>query len=838
MTSVELMEVASAMPATPTVAPRKGARVRGVGPGTVLGGRYTVHKRLEQLRDTERWTADDGTLGRSVALLTVAMGDPRTPALLDAARRAASVTQSTFVRILDVGTDGDVAFVVEEDLAEARALGELARDGGLPADEVRRITGEVAAALESARQRGMHHLDLTPDDVLRTPEGEVRLRGLEVASARAGEEATDAEDAARKDAVGVVALTYAGLTGLWPLGTGGSGLDPAPRVLGGVAAPSEIASGVPRDLDALCRLTLNDDQGPTSPGDYARQVAPWSSRQVIGRPVTRMTAPSRSAAPSSTAPPPAPPAPPAPSAPGAPATPPTESTAPPPPPAVPPPGPPVAPVSPPAPETPAPDAGDGPRADEPVVAAPDEDRSAAGEQYEEEPEPFPSRREVPASLAGPHTTTRSSERAGTSAAGSALDDAVEAEEASSRSGPRRGLAALAGLAGAAGAAAGAAGASMRSRVGGAGAPGGPGSPPETSGGSADTGGGPAQVSGSPGEGTSTRREPPPAWLSPTDDRSGATLGPAARRTDPAGDHDDYPEDRELVPTDESTLARHGDVDESTEARSPATTVVAGALGTMTQAVSGVARRAVDKVSELSPDTQRAEPSEGDHPDEPAPMVMTEPLSRDDSKLALAIVAAFLVLALVVGLYGISRIGKGSTNIFGPASGPITRTTTVAPSTAASGENGSDEGGGAPEPLAILGVTAYDPKGDGHEHDELVGKTFDGNPDTGWYTESYSDQDFGGLKDGVGLVVDLGPNEKPQQIVLDVPEKSSIDVYVGQDASLDGAEKIGENAEAQGQVTFDVPEKVTGQYIILWYTKVYPDSKGDIRGWLNEVTVLG
>ena len=140
----------------------------------------------------------------------------------------------------------------------------------------------------------MHHLDLKPDDVLRTPDGDVRLRGLETAAVRAGEDGTEAEDAARRDAVGVVALTYAGLTGLWPLGAGGSGLGAAPRVPGGVAAPSEIAAGVPRDLDAICRLTLNDDQGPTSPGDYARQVAPWPSRQVVGRPLAR-TAPAADA---------------------------------------------------------------------------------------------------------------------------------------------------------------------------------------------------------------------------------------------------------------------------------------------------------------------------------------------------------------------------------------------------------------------------------------------------------------------------------------------------------------------------------------------------------------
>ena len=265
--------------------------MRGVGPGTVLGGRYTVRRRLEQLHRTERWSADDTTLGRTVSILCMAVDDHRTPALLDAARRAASVTHGVFVRILDVGSDDDVAFVVEEDLGEASTLADLVTDGGVPGDEVRRITGEVAAALESARQRGMHHLDLKPEDVLRTPDGDVRVRGLETAAVRAGEDGAEAEDAARRDAVGVVALAYAGLTGLWPLGAGGSGLGTAPRVPGGVAAPSEIAAGVPRDLDAICRLTLNDDQGPTSPGDYARQVAPWPSRQVVGRPTARSPRP-------------------------------------------------------------------------------------------------------------------------------------------------------------------------------------------------------------------------------------------------------------------------------------------------------------------------------------------------------------------------------------------------------------------------------------------------------------------------------------------------------------------------------------------------------------------
>ncbi len=693
--------------------------MRGVGPGTVLGGRYTVRRRLEQLHATERWSADDTTLGRVVSMVCIAGDDHRTPALLDAARRAASVTHAVFVRILDVGSDEDVAYVVEEDLGEARTLAELVSEGGVPGDEVRRITGEVAAALESAGQRGMHHLDLKPDDVLRTPDGDVRLRGLETAAVRAGADGAEAEDAARRDAVGVVALAYAGLTGLWPLGAGGSGLAAAPRVPGGVAAPSEIAAGVPRDLDAICRLTLNDDQGPTSPGDYARQVAPWPSRQVVGRPVTR-------AAPASA-------------------------------------------------PTPPPDAG--------VAAA-----GAAGDTSDTLEQPA-----LPTGAADEPTTEPT-------AAGSAADDATTVRPRKRPLG-RRGAAAL----GAAGGAAAATGAAAASDSG--------------SDAADDFFGRPASVDAeAEAETRVIQLDDEPDWLRSTPGT------PATAATSP--DRDDAREDE--APSAGSDAAAAG-----------AGAAVVGALGTAGERFGSFARRAVDKVSELSTDTA----PRGDQGDleAPAPLVPAEPLTKDESKLALGIVVSFLVLALVIGIYGVSRIGSESESLFGgDSAGPATRTTTVAPSTPAPSASGSTppEGGGTAEPLAILKVEAYDPEGDGEENNNATPKIYDGDNGTGWFSENYRTDSFGGLKKGLGVIVDLGPNKKPQTVELNIPHPSDVEVYVGPDNRLEGATKIGEKAEADGTVKFDVPADVSGQYIVVWFTKLYPDDNDKRRAWLDEVVVTG
>jgi putative peptidoglycan lipid II flippase len=267
---------------------RREYGVRGIVPGTALGGRYVLEELLARRgEDLDYWSAQDSTLDRLVAVTVLpATGEYEQMAhtVLDGARRTAGVDDPRLVRVLDVGLEEGRCWIVEEGLAEAESLAGLVAQRPLPAEEVRRIIGEAAQGLEAARRRGLHHLFLSPHAVLRTGEGTVKVSGVAVAAAIEQIEDIGSFEASIIDTNDLVSLLYTGLTGRWP-GEEMEGLRPARRLAdGSLPAPSEVVAGVPGDLDALCRLVLAQDydprEGPQNPGELAKQLAPWSPEMV------------------------------------------------------------------------------------------------------------------------------------------------------------------------------------------------------------------------------------------------------------------------------------------------------------------------------------------------------------------------------------------------------------------------------------------------------------------------------------------------------------------------------------------------------------------------------
>ncbi|GEA87305.1 protein kinase family protein [Cellulomonas cellasea] len=257
-----------------------------VGRGTVLAGRYRVLQLVgSDLPGASSWQATDQILDRPVRVRVLEQGN--VAQALDAARRAALVSDPRLVRVLDVGThQGSISYVVTEQVT-GPSLSDLLARGPLSADQARAVVGEAAAALEVARRRGVHHLALRPTVLHVTPEDRVLLTGLALDGALLGQGLGDARSTTRADTVGLVRLLYAALTGRWPTLDGeivpSDTLPAAPVRDGLLVPPADLVRGIPADLDTLCAVTLGPhEDGPHSPAELVRELEPWGEIRTIG----------------------------------------------------------------------------------------------------------------------------------------------------------------------------------------------------------------------------------------------------------------------------------------------------------------------------------------------------------------------------------------------------------------------------------------------------------------------------------------------------------------------------------------------------------------------------
>lgn len=273
----------------------RGVRLDGVGRNAgdeLVADRYALDRELSVATElgTREFRGHDLTLDRPVRVRTLPAGDTRAEEFLDAARRAAMITDPRIPRILDAGTDltaadGTATVFVVEEFVEGRSMSDLLRSGPMKPAAVRALVGEVASALDVAARRGLHHTRLTPDDVVLGPDGVVRVRGVGIEAALeidppALSPARAAVLANRADAVALVALVYAGLVARWPALEAlapHAGLPQSPTADGEPLPPKDIRPDVPNDLDTLCSVTFGPhEDGPRDPAELALQLAPWT----------------------------------------------------------------------------------------------------------------------------------------------------------------------------------------------------------------------------------------------------------------------------------------------------------------------------------------------------------------------------------------------------------------------------------------------------------------------------------------------------------------------------------------------------------------------------------
>jgi putative peptidoglycan lipid II flippase len=202
-------------------------------------------------------------------------------------------------------------------------------------------------------------------------------------------------------------------------------------------------------------------------------------------------------------------------------------------------------------------------------------------------------------------------------------------------------------------------------------------------------------------------------------------------------------------------------------------------------------------------------------------------------IALAVLLG--VLLIVAGLVSAAVITGRSPLSSRSASQPPTVSTQ--PSTAS-----------PPVALTVAGARDFDPQGNPNtENPQLVKNAYDGKPETRWQTVTYyHNPRLGGLKRGVGLVLDLGQPQRVGSVDLSlsgtgtsvqvrVPKESPDQIQKPPMSSDSRWRTVSEQSRAKQRATLEFKKTVTSRFVLVYLTSLPKDGNG-YRGGIYEVQV--
>jgi serine/threonine protein kinase/WD40 repeat protein len=238
------------------------------------------------------WQARDTRLNRIVAIKTLPADKvadaQRKRRFMQEAQSASALNHPNIVTIHDIASDNGVDFIVME-LVRGKTIDQLISRRGLRLNELLSYAIQTADALSKAHAAGIVHRDLKPGNIMVTEEGRVKV--LDFGLAKLTEPALPAEDEetrtikpetedgaivgtiaymspeqaegkpvdARSDIFSLGAVLYEMATGVRAF-QGSSKLSTLSAILRtNPKSPSEVAAGIPRDLDKIVARCLRKD---------------------------------------------------------------------------------------------------------------------------------------------------------------------------------------------------------------------------------------------------------------------------------------------------------------------------------------------------------------------------------------------------------------------------------------------------------------------------------------------------------------------------------------------------------------------------------------------------
>lgn len=165
-----------------------------------------------------------------------------------------------------------------------------------------------------------------------------------------------------------------------------------------------------------------------------------------------------------------------------------------------------------------------------------------------------------------------------------------------------------------------------------------------------------------------------------------------------------------------------------------------------------------------------------------------------------------------------------------------------------GKSPSPTGGNPNQPaqaqqLAATGAVGLLASPDGSlspEHTPDEQKAIDDNPSTAWEGQHFTDAEFGKLRKGTGIRLDLGKQVTVSDVRVNLGQMAQpgrLQIRVGNGDDPYAATVVAKSSTANGIVDFKLKQPTKGKYVFVWYTKL-PFDGGNYMAHLYEIHVFG
>ena len=145
------------------------------------------------------------------------------------------------------------------------------------------------------------------------------------------------------------------------------------------------------------------------------------------------------------------------------------------------------------------------------------------------------------------------------------------------------------------------------------------------------------------------------------------------------------------------------------------------------------------------------------------------------------------------------------------------------------------------PLGVTSVAAFGPEGlaDG-DNPVIVSRLLNGSTGQPWYSQWYTTPEFGNLRSGTGLLLDMGEtvSVKSALLALGAAPGADVQVLAGNDADLADMSPVASASGVGGTVRLTATTAVRGRYVLVWFTRLPPNSQGEYQVDVYSVTIDG